>query len=68
MAKSLTVTKEKDGLHVKLGTKIPSLSRLADGTKVPPEYLHSILSYHIANQDANGNLSAKHVRRIKPMW
>ena len=68
MSKTLTVTKRKDGLHVKLGAEIPRLKKLKDGTEIPPEYLHSILSYHIANQDAEGNLDDRQVKRLKPMW
>jgi hypothetical protein len=69
MTKHMTITKQKnDTLHVKFDESLPALSRLADGASVPAEYLHSILNYHVSNQDSDGNIADHKVQRMKAYW
>jgi hypothetical protein len=69
MAKPLSVKKSaNNAITVTFGANLPGLEKLKPGAAVPTEYLHSILNYHIDNQDAKGNVAAKHVNRMKAYW
>ena len=69
MAKALSVKKSaNNSVTITFGANLPALEKLKPGAEVPAEYLHTILNYHIDNQDAKGNVAAKQVNRMKAYW
>ena len=69
MANNLTVTKvDASTLQVKLGKPVPGLSKMAKGATIPAEYLHAILNFHVANQDASGKVNQKRADKMRQYW
>ncbi len=69
MAKPMTVTKAKDNqILVKFSSDLPGLKRMSAGAEIPPEYLHSILNFHISKQNARGKVDQQHAQRLKAYW
>jgi hypothetical protein len=67
--KAITITKSGNNeISVKFGENLPALEKLKSGEEIPPEYLHGILNFHVSRQDAQGNVPAKHLKRIKAYW
>jgi len=68
MASNVTITKvDSSTLQVKLGKPVPGLSKMAKGAKLPPEYLHAILNFHVANQHA-GKAGEKNADKMRQYW
>jgi len=69
VANTIAITKEKNNaVRVTFGDDLPGLKRIKAGGKIPAEYLHAILNFHVQHQDPKGKISSQHVQRMKAYW